>query len=48
MGSGHRDQIPIIGRVWITTTHELAGRVLKESATFTLRKDGGTVAGLRW
>jgi cytochrome P450 PksS len=41
-------RFPIIGRVWITTTQELAGRVLKESATFTLRKDGGTVAGLRW
>jgi cytochrome P450 PksS len=41
-------KFPIIGKVWITTTQELAGRVLKESATFTLRKDGGTVAGLRW
>jgi cytochrome P450 PksS len=41
-------KFPIIGRVWITTTHELAGRVLKESETFTLRKDGGAIAGLRW
>ena len=41
-------RFPIIGRVWITTTQELAGRVLKDSETFTLRKDGGAVAGLRW
>jgi hypothetical protein len=37
----------IIGRTWITTTAELAGRVLKDSETFTMRKDG-RVAGLRW
>jgi cytochrome P450 PksS len=41
-------RFPIVGRVWITTTQELAARVLKESETFSLRKDGGTVAGLRW
>ena len=41
-------RFPIIGKVWITTTQALAGRVLKDSETFTLRKDGGTVAGLRW
>ena len=41
-------QFPIIGKVWITTTQELAGRVLKDGETFTLRKDGGAVAGLRW
>jgi cytochrome P450 len=40
-------RFPIVGKVWITTTHELAGRVLKDSGTFTLRKDG-SVAGLRW
>lgn len=40
-------KFPIIGRVWITTTQELAGRVLKDTETFTLRKDGA-VAGLRW
>jgi cytochrome P450 len=34
--------------VWITTTQELAGRVLKDSQTFTLRKEGGGLAGLRW
>jgi cytochrome P450 len=41
-------RFPIIGKVWITTTQEMAGRVLKDSATFTLRKDGGGPAGLRW
>jgi cytochrome P450 len=41
-------KFPIIGKVWITTTYELAGRVLKDNATFTLRKNGGAVAGLRW
>jgi cytochrome P450 len=41
-------KFPIVGKVWITTTHELAGRVLKDSATFTLRKESGALAGLRW
>ncbi|MGE5261426.1 MAG: cytochrome P450 [Actinomycetota bacterium] len=41
-------RLPIVGKVWMTTTHELAGRVLKDSETFTIRKDGGRVAGLRW
>ncbi|MGD9659197.1 MAG: cytochrome P450, partial [Methylocystis sp.] len=41
-------RFPIVGKVWITTTQELAARVLKESETFTLREEGGTIAGLRW
>jgi cytochrome P450 len=41
-------KFPVIGKVWITTTYELAGRVLKDSITFTLRKEGGALAGLRW
>jgi cytochrome P450 len=40
-------RFPIVGQTWITTTGDLAGRVLKDSATFTMRKDG-KVAGLRW
>jgi cytochrome P450 len=40
-------RFPIIGRTWITTTSDLAGRVLKDNETFTMRKDG-RVAGLRW
>ena len=39
---------PIVGRVWVTTTYEATARVLKDSATFSLRKEGGDVAGLRW
>jgi len=41
-------RLPIIGRVWMTTTQEMASRVLKDSQVFTLRKDDGAVAGLRW
>ena len=40
-------KFPIVGKVWITTTQAMAGRVLKESDTFGLRKDG-QVAGVRW
>jgi cytochrome P450 len=40
-------KFPIVGRVWVTTTHDAASRVLKDSETFTLRKDGA-VAGVRW
>jgi cytochrome P450 PksS len=32
----------------MTTTQEMASRVLKGSQLFTLRKDDGAVAGLRW
>jgi cytochrome P450 len=41
-------RFPIIGTVWITTTYELAARVLKDGDMFTLRKEGGRLAGLRW
>jgi cytochrome P450 len=41
-------RFPIIGRTWITTTQEAADRMLKDSRTFTLRKDGGEIAGLQW
>ena len=41
-------RFPIVGRVWVTTTYEAAASVLKDSATFSLRKDDGEVAGLRW
>ena len=40
-------RFPIVGKTWITTTNDLAGRVLKDNETFTMRKDG-QVAGLRW
>ena len=41
-------RFPIVGKVWITTTYESTARVLKDSETFTLRREGGGVAGLRW
>jgi len=41
-------KFPIIGTVWMTTTQEMAGHVLKDGATFTLRKEGGGVAGVPW
>jgi cytochrome P450 len=40
-------KFPIVGTVWMTTTQETTGRVLKDSATFTLRKEG-RVAGAPW
>jgi cytochrome P450 len=39
---------PLVGPVWVTTTNDATAKVLKESADFTLRKEGGMVAGLRW
>jgi cytochrome P450 PksS len=41
-------RLPFIGRVWVTTTQEMASRVLKDSELFTLRTDDGKVTGLRW
>src|SRR3981081_1216920 len=41
-------RFPIIGRVWTTTTQALADRVLKDTETFTIRKEDGTVAGVQW
>jgi cytochrome P450 len=41
-------RFPIVGRVWTTTTQALADQVLKDTATFTVRKDDGTVVGLQW
>ena len=41
-------RFPIVGKVWVTTTYETTAQVLKDSATFTLRKQGGGPAGLRW
>ena len=39
---------PLVGDVWITTTHDATAQVLKDSTIFTLRKEDGEVAGLRW
>lgn len=39
---------PMVGRVWMTTTQEMASRVLKDGKLFTMRKDDGAVPGMRW
>jgi cytochrome P450 PksS len=41
-------RFPLIGDVWITTTHDTTAEVLKDGANFTLRKEDGKIAGLRW
>src|SRR5262249_42872838 len=41
-------KFPIVGKIWTTTTYEMAGRVLKDSDTFTLREQSGAPAGIRW
>ena len=41
-------QFPMVGKVWTTTTQDLADRVLKDSETFTIRTGIGGVAGLQW
>ena len=43
-----RSKIPIIGKVWLTTTHAAATTVLKDSETFTQRSSKGGLAGLQW
>src|SRR5260370_11821624 len=41
-------RFPIVGRVRTPTTQALADRVLKDTDTFTIRKEDGTIAGFRW
>ena len=41
-------KLPFVGRVWMTTTQEMASRVLKDGKLFTMRKDDGDVAAMRW
>src|SRR5919109_660742 len=41
-------RFPIVGKIWVTTTYESTARVLKDSETFTLQKEGSGLAGLRW
>jgi hypothetical protein len=39
-------KLPIIGRVWMATTQEMASRVLKDSQVFTfMREDRGKNPG---
>jgi cytochrome P450 len=48
IGPAVATRFPIVGRVWVTTTYEAAARVLKDSNTFALRKEGGSLVGLPW
>src|SRR6266702_6022764 len=48
LGPVVRVRFPMLGTVWATTTQALADQVLKDTATFTIREEDGTVAGLRW
>ncbi len=41
-------RFPMFGNLWTTTTQEMTDRVLKDSETFTLRREDGGVAGLQW
>src|SRR5215475_6696168 len=41
-------RFPIIGTTWITTTQEAADRMLKDNQTFTIRKESGEIAGVKW
>src|SRR5262245_38450542 len=41
-------RLPIIGKVWITTTQQVTDQVLKDGATFSLRMEGGGLAGVPW
>src|SRR5882724_7706307 len=41
-------RFPVIGKVWATTTQALADQVLKDTSTFTMRREDGNVAGLQW
>jgi len=41
-------RFPLVGKVWTTTTQDLANQVLRDSKTFPLRKADGKIAGLQW
>jgi cytochrome P450 PksS len=47
-GSVVEVRCPILGRIWTTTTQEMADRVLKDSEAFSMRRDDGNIAGVRW
>ena len=48
MGPVVEVRFPIIGKVWATTTQALADQVLKDTDTFTIRREDGNVAGMQW
>src|SRR3984957_878856 len=48
MGPVVEVRFPLVGKVWTPTTQALADQVLKDTATFTIRRDDGAVAGVPW
>lgn len=43
-----RQEIPIIGKVWLTTDQEITTQILKDSENFGVRKPNGKAVGLQW
>ena len=41
-------RFPLVGVVWTPTTQALADRILKDTETFAIRNEKGSVAGLKW
>lgn len=41
-------KLPIIGKVWVTTTQHAASLILKDSTNFTVRKNNGKLLGIQW
>lgn len=41
-------RLPIIGKVWVTTTQSAMATVLKDGQTFTIRKADGSLTGMQW
>lgn len=43
-----RTRLPIIGEIWIATTQEALGLVLKDNENFSMRRADGGVTGAQW
>jgi cytochrome P450 len=41
-------RFPLVGVVWTPTTQALADRILKDTETFAIRNEKGSVGGLKW
>jgi hypothetical protein len=46
MGPVVEVRFPIVGKVWTTTTQALADQVLKDTETFTIRREPAPMSGL--
>ena len=48
-GAVVRIKLPLVGKVWLTTTHAATSALLKDNQRFAMRKPGrGTAAGVQW